>query len=153
MVLVPTLYQRSTEPSTIDFGNSAEKIDSNRLLHNFQGAHSARDLWGSIRDPKFYPKRTHQISAGGPKNIRKFYNFPTEWHQIPQEFLKIVLTDDFLSVLSEFSDFENNFSSPKSIKLSKNILTQKYRTDAPVGIITLLRLNLIVKFKLYVEMV
>ena len=40
-----------------------------------------------------------QVSAGRPKNIGKGYKFFTKWHQIWQEFLKIVFTGDFSSVL------------------------------------------------------
>ena len=48
-----------------------------------------------------------QVSAGRPKNIGKGYKFLTKWHQIWQEFLKIVFTDDFfVSFNPELSDFE-----------------------------------------------
>ena len=83
-------------------------------------------IWHTEVHPKLniLPQKYHQASAEKAKNIGKGCKFDTKYHQISQEFLKIVFTDDFfISFNPELSDFENIFFWPKSIKLSENILT------------------------------
>ena len=86
------------------------------------------DILGVHPRLEILPQKYRQVSARRPKNIGKGCKFLTKRHQIWQKFLKVILTDDFSSVLTR--SVLTRLLTQRYQTQRKN-LTQKYQMGTP----------------------